>query len=804
MNPHTTTTSSQRPQRLCGEYPRRNLRAPLLLTLALALGPNIAIFSALEATLLRPLPYPAPARLAVLWESNPKLEGFLAQRLPVAGLNLSLWQTRLHSFDAIESLRHSCETLTGLDAPQTVTVARVSPGLFRLLGASVPTPANGAILSAAFFAETLHSNPRALSRSLVLNGVPYPIAAVLPAAFRLPALWQGREQIRPDIFLPSLPDLDPPAAGLARRNYVFARLRPNVTLESARAELSALALHLQREFPRLDAGFSVTAFPMSVEDADPGARRAIAALQAAAFFILLIACANIANLQLAQASRQARDHAIRAALGASPLRLFQNAFARSVLISAQGAALSLVFARALLAALNHLAPPSAFRLQRLSLNLPVLAFACALTLLSAILFGFAPALAACRPNLRLTIASGSPSSRPRSASRLRNTLAAVQIALALIALTGAGVMLHSLARILQTPPGFNPSRMLTFRLALTPSRYRTPQQVQQFCGTLLVALSALPGVRDAAISTSLPLGDALSLAPYRLAGDPEPPPGRQTMADFKGVSETYFRLTQTPLLRGRDFTLADSIADSPRAVILNQALASQLSHGHPGDLIGRALLIGTGPKIIIGIAAGTRQTGLDSPSRPEMFLPTRSIAALTILLRTTADPLAAAAPAAAAIHALDPDLPLSNLRSMDRQLQLSAAPRTFAAALFALFSALALSLAAFGLYSVLSHSVAARTRELGLRLALGAPPAAIRRLVLRSALRIASLGIAAGALGALILARAFHSLFPDLTAPDPLVFLSAAALLLAVSALATWRPAARAASVDPAISLRSQ
>jgi predicted permease len=791
------------------------LIATATLAIGLAAGVNTAIFSATDAVLLRPLPFREPDRLAVLWESNPKMEGFLAQRLPVAGRNFVAWKGRLHSFEQIEGLRRSWESLTGSGTPENISVARVTPGFFRMLGRNAAwgrTFESGegeagtsrvVVLSAAFFAGKLHGDQRALGRKLILNGTPNSIIGVLPADFRLPALWQGHEEMRPDVWLPSAADVTLPVAGASRRNYVFARLRGGISIEQARVELSALTQNLALEDPRLDSGFGANAFPVAVEDVNPSLRRTALTLEGAVCFVLWIACANVANLLLARAAGLVHEAAIRAALGASRWRVLRAAFAESLPIAVSGGVLGVGLARVAMEAMDRLAPASAYPLHRLSLNWRVLGFSLATVLGSVLLSGLAPAVAAWSLNPRAALSQNARSGAGRLTQRLRNGLLMAETAFALILLAGAGLMVRGLTNLLHVEPGFDPAHVLTLRVFLPVSRYREPQ-VSEFCGRLLADVSALPGVRSAAISSSLPLMDALSLAPYRLASEPEPPGGERAMADFKAVSEDYFRVTGTWLLRGRAFTRRDALAAAPQVVIVNDALATQLARRMPlhADVVGRALLVGGSPKIIVGIVAGARQMGLDSPSRPEMFLPTRSIASMTLLLRVQGDPMRHARSATEAIWAIDPDQPVSNVRPLESQIRLSAAQRRFDTALFAAFAGVALLLAGLGCYAALSHSVALRRREMGVRMALGAQPASVKWLAVRGALRITLAGIAMGMAGALALARCMKALVFGVNTADPATFLVAAAVLLSTSALAGYIPGARAARQSPVDLLR--
>jgi putative ABC transport system permease protein len=798
---------------------RRNpgLIAAAILTMALGAGANTAIFSVIDSTLLRPLPYRDPARLAVLWESNPKIEGFLAQRVPVAGRNFSEWRNRLHSFEQIEALRRSTENLTGIGRPENLIVARVTPGFFRLLGrgawlgrAFQDEDAAGdcgvVVAGAAFFARKFPGGARNFgpgsSLKLILNGAPYRIVGVMPADFHLPALWQGHEEILPDVWLPARPDLAPPVAGESRRNYVFARLRGGVSFERARIELAALTRQLEEEYPRLNSGFGSSLFPIAVEDVGPATRRTILSLQIAVIFVLLIACANVVHLLSARAVGRARDMAIRAALGASRARVARAALAESLLIGASGGALGVALARGGMASIDFLAPEAAYHLHELTLDWRVLAFSFAITFFATLLFSLAPALVASSANLRDALSQDGRAGGGRAMRRAQGALVAAETAFAVILVVGAGLMIRSMSNLLRVDPGFRAAHVLTQRVQLPQTRYPAEAQVREFCNRLLDSAAALPGVRAAAISTSLPMHDTLSLAPYRLADQPDPRPGERVMADFKGVSEDYFTAIGATLLRGRVFIRQDTMAESPQVAIINDALANQLSRF--GDPLGRAILVGPGRKFIVGIVAGSRQTGLDAPERPEIFLPTRTIPSMTLLLRTSGDPMAAAKAAAAAVWALDPEQPVTKVRSLEDVMRSGMGQRRFDATLFAGFAGLALLLAALGLYGVLSHSVALRARELGVRMALGAQPAGIKWLVLRDALRLTLAGIVVGMAAALALTRLMSAMVFGVSTADPATFAVTAATLLTAATAASYIPAARAARLEPLAALRRE
>jgi putative ABC transport system permease protein len=455
------------------------LIAAAILTLALGAGANTAIFSVIDVTLLRPLPYREPSRLAVLWEANPKMEGFLAQRIPVAGRNFFEWRNRLHAFERIEALRRSSETLTGEGRPENLVVARVTAGFFCLLGRGAwlgrtfrveegePGKCAVAVVSASLFSQKLHSDRHALGRTLILNGAPYKIVGVMPADFHLPALWQGHEEILPDVWLPAAPDVAAPITGESRRNYVFGRLRDGVTIEQARTELSDLARELEKDYPRLDAGFGSSVFPIEVEDVGPAMRRTVLSLQIAVIFVLLIASANVAHLLSARAAGRARETAIRAALGASRVRIARGALAESLSIGASGGALGIALARGGIAAIDWLSPEAAYHLHELTLNWRVLAFSFAVTFCATLVFSLAPALAATSGDLRHALSQDGRAGGGRGVRRAHRVLIAAETAFAAILLVGAGLMIRSMINLLRVDPGFRAAHVLTLRATST-------------------------------------------------------------------------------------------------------------------------------------------------------------------------------------------------------------------------------------------------------------------------------------------------------------------------------------------------
>jgi putative ABC transport system permease protein len=794
------------------------LIAAAILATALGVGANTAIFSVIQAVLLRPLPYHDAGRLVMLWEKNPVFKGFLAERLPVAGRNYLEWKSQAKSFSAMAATQEEGLQLTGTDQPQELKACRMTPEFLPMLGR---TPALGrpfrpeeaeagkdnvALLSYDFFQKRFNGDQTTLGRKILLNGKSYEVVGVLPADFHLPALFQGMDVRKPEVWLPMSAAAftsDEKAQGTrtdetARINYVFARLRDGVTVEQARAEMRVIAKRLEERYPKLDPGFSASVFPLSVEDVSPATSRTVLALQVAVGFVLLIACANVANLLLARAAGRGREMAVRAALGASRARLVRQALSESLLLSGLGGALGLLLAVAAMAGIKALAPEDNYHFREVGLNWAVLAFGVAVAALSGIIFGIAPALGASSANLQEALVQDSRAGSGRKTRRLRGLLVVTEVALAVVLLAGAGLMVRSLGNVLGVNPGFRANNVLTMHINLPDDRYPNEAKIGAFCDQLLDRLSHLGGVQSAAISSGLPLMDNLQVMTFTVEG--EPPPAQAPETDVKRVSENYFATIGAPVLRGRGFTRQEAMADKVTVLAITDSLARQIFPR--GDALGRVLRFGNRPMTIVGIVPDTHEMGLDAPLRPEAFFPSRSIGGISVMLRTSGAPMALAKAAEAEVRAIDRDQPVSDVKSLEEHLHGSTQQRRFDTLLFAGFAGLALVLAAVGLYGVLSYSVTLRTREIGVRMALGAQAGDVARLVLRNGLGLTLAGVLAGGLAALALTRLMESLIFGVSASDPLTFGLVVLLLLGIAAVACYIPARRASRMDPILALR--
>jgi putative ABC transport system permease protein len=789
------------------------------LTLALGVGANTAVFSVLDAVLLRAFPLQDPDRLVVVWESNPALGSFIAERVPVCLKNYLEWKQRSQSFSQMGTFENGSVNLTGAPKPEQVDLAKASPDLFTTLGVR---PAVGrtfasnegdsgrnrvAVLSYSLYHNRFGGDRSVLGQTIRLNGASFTVVGVLPADFELPAFWEGMDQKKPDVWVPLNTNANQGKDQLQERNkYVFARLKPGATLEQARAEMNVIAQRRKEEDPKLNEGFSASVFPIRVEDVGPGLRRAALVLQCAVGFVLLIACANVANLLLARATGREKEVAVRMALGAGRWQIWRQMLTESMLLSVGGGLAGLLLAWWGIAGIAALAPSDVHNLHELRLDPRVLGFTIATMLLTGLIFGFAPALHAARQNVSGSLNRGGRAGVGGMSKRLRGALVVSEVALALVLLVGAGLMVRSMQRLLAIDPGFRADHLLKLHVSLPESKYPRDEQVASFCRRLLSSLASTPGVQSAAITSALPMED-LSLTGFRVEGAPEPAPGSEPTTDWKSVSADYFQTMGSPLLRGRSFTRQDAEEAESHVVIVNESIAKRYWPGQ--DPLGKAILVSIGGgerkrRVIIGVVGDSRQLGLDTEPRPEIYFPSDSIRNMRIIVRTTAPPLQLATAVTNAVLALDKDQPVASLSDMESLVRSTAAPRRFNMMMLGMFGALALILSSVGLYGVLAYSVTQRSRELGVRVALGATPADLARLVVGQGLALTLVGVAIGLAGAFALTRLMESLIYGVTATDPLTFALVGVGLTAIAMLASYIPARRAAHADPVEALRAE
>ena len=796
--------------------------AVAIITLALGIGANTAMFSAVNAVLLRSLPFRDPGQVVVLWETNAQVEGFIGQRLPVRLESYLRWRQDAHSFQDIAAYHtgisqgssgRSAVNLTGFAKPERVESASASSNFFSMLGVNAElgrtfAPQEGepgqdrvVIISHALYQKMFGKNTQVLGHDLSLNEVNYRIIGVLPARFHLPAMWEGLSQDKPDVWIPMNTSSGQAKEVLQNsQNVVLGRLKPGVSLAQARSELQVIEGRLRQEKPDEYREYGTHVFTVGTENVAATLRRSLLILQFVVGFVLLIACVNVANLLLTRAAGREKEIAIRVALGANRGRLVRQAMSESLLFSLLGGAAGLLLAWWGIRGVRALAPPDILGLQQLSIDPGVLAFTFGVMLVAGLLFGLAPSLHVARQDIQHSIGKGARSASGGISRKLRTTLVIAEISLAVIPLAGAGLMVRTLRALLAQDPGFNPQHVLTAQLSLPPLHYFNPEQQRAFAAQLLQSLQAIPGVRSASLASGLPMQN-ISLSGIHLEGESSKTSNRT--ADYQYVSEDYFQTMGSPVLRGRVFTRQEAEQASGLAVV-NHALAQQLWPNQ--DPIGKVLYLdqngSSTREQVIGEVPDTHQMGPDSASRPEMYLPKRAYSDMSLVVRGSGDPMARAPAVTQAVLRLNKNLPLYEVQPLSEVLRDSVSEQRFTMFLLITFAALALALSAIGLYGVLAYMVSRRTQEIGVRMALGAQAANVLTMVLREGVKAAAAGLGLGLAGALILARLMSTLLFGVRADDPVTFSAVAVLIAAIAVLASYVPARRASKVDPMAALR--
>jgi predicted permease len=785
-----------------------------VLTLALGIGATTAIFSVVNGVLLRPLPYPEAERLMSLTERSPQLE-----RNFIAYPNLLDWRAQNTVFEQIAVYRTTNFTITGKGEPERVIGGQVSAELFPALRVSAtlgrtflteedkPGGNPVVLLSHGLWQRRFGADPSIIGQSLSLNGRNWQVAGVMPARFQFPnrvELWTPLGQ--------TLDDPDWMHRGNHQGIYGLARLKPGATLTQARSEMEAIAVRLEQQYPATNQGARVSVVPL-LEETVQDVRRALLVLLATVGFVLLIACANIANLLLARAATRQKEMAIRLALGASRGRLLRQLLAESALLALLGGSVGLWLAArgvALIVAANASGPSAIPRAQEIGLDWQVVIFTTAISLLTSLLFGLAPAWQASKPALNETLKEASRGTTGGPGQhRLRGALVIAEVALSLVLLIGAGLMLRSFYNLQRVNPGFQTDHLLTLRVALPPARYTTAEQIGNFYQQLLQRLNALPGVQSVGAATWMPLVGGGNNSPFSVEGQPEPEPGEAPLADISNITPDYFRLMGIALQQGRAFTEQDNL-NAPLVVILDELTAQR--HWPNTDPIGKRIRLGgNNPAApwatVVGIVPPVKLYGLARASNHAQVY--RSLLQFpqptaTIGVRAAADPVSLNTTVRQQVLALDGDLPIFNVKTMEQVLTDSVASQRLNTLLLGIFAAVAFILAAVGIYGVMSYLVAQRTQEIGIRLALGAQALDVLKHVLRQGMTLTLIGISLGLAGALALTRFMTTLLFGVNATDSLTFAVITVLLALVALLACLVPARRATKVDPMIALRHE
>jgi predicted permease len=789
----------------------RGFAAMAVLMLALGIGANTAIFSLVSTAFLRPLPFPDAGRLMAVWEDTPL---FGMKYSPPALGNYAEWRASNEVFENMGALESSPFRLTGRSEPEEVSGSVVTASLFDTLGVKpflgrsflpeedYPGPAKTVILSYGLWLHRFAADRGIIGKQTLVNGENHTIAGVMPRGFRFPdmqELWvpMGAYFPREEF------------SNRGRRNLmVVARLKAGVTVRRANENLRAIAGRLAREYPRTNSNVGAFASPLR-EHSTGSVRHLYAMLLGAAGFVLLIACVNLANLLLARAATRQREIAIRASLGAGRIRIARQLLAEGLLLSAAGAGLGLLLAVWSFRFLARLLPSEIAAMTPLALDRLALVFTAGLAVVTTLIFGAAPIVQALRTDLNEALKQGGGrSGAAGSASGLRGALIVGEVALSLVLLVGAGLMIQSFSRLRGVNPGFAARNLLTMRVAPSLVRYPEPVQRVAFYREVLRRIRAVPGVSSAGFSIGIPVAFKGWYNGVLPEGAVEAAGGEMPTANYRVVTSEYLQTLRVPLRRGRYLDERDG-PNAPLAAIINETMARKFWPGK--DPIGKRFKQGGwGPEApwftVAGVVGDIKGNGLDAEPRPEMYFSYQQQPAAPsgLVIRTLAPPESVISAVRRAIRAADAEQTISDVMTMEEVLDEEVSHRKLQSTLLGTFSALALALASFGMYGVLSYMVARRTREIGIRLALGARPGAILSGVLRQAMLLTAAGIAVGVAAALALARTLGSLLYGVSARDPWTIGGTALLMLAISLAASAAPARRAMQVDPIVTLREE
>jgi putative ABC transport system permease protein len=794
-------------------WKHKSVSAIALLTLALGIGVNSAIFSVVNAVVLRPLPYPESERLMVVWGNLHKTG---LEEVEISALELRDFQQQCQAFEQIAAYAIQGLNLTGVDQPERVRGATVSANLFPTLreqpqlGRNFTADEDKAgndtvvILGDSLWQRRFGGDPSVINKTVQLDGRTLTVVGVMPAGFHFPD--RDTEAWIPLAFTPDL--LEENNRGSHFLNVV-ARLKPGLTTAQTQADLDTVTARLSQEHnSTYRSGFSASIRSLH-EELVGNLRRAMLVLLGAVGLVLLIACANVAHLRLASATSRYREFAIRAALGANRARVVRQFLTESLLLSFIGGTVGLALAVWVVRALVFLMPKDTPRLEEIKLDYRVVLFTLGTSLLTGIVFGLAPSFQAARTNLNDVLKEAGRGGDASRRLKLRNLLVVSEFALSLVLLIGAGLMVKSLLRLQEVKPGFDPANLLTMRIALPSAKYETFTKSHAFFQQLLDQLEARSEIESVGAINLLPFGGGGGDRSFSIQDQPTPSGHARPDEQVRFVTPGYFRAMSIPLLSGRDFTRRD-LPDTPQVAIVNSAFARKF---WPSDTaLGKRISFqNNNPKWyeIVGVVGNVKHRGLDIQDHAEIYIPAfqplfadGNVPALYLAARTKGDPLLLAPAMRSDVAALDRDQPIYSLMTMDQRISDSIAPRRFNMFILGLFAALALILAAIGIYGIMAFSVVQRTHEIGVRMALGASTQDVLALVMRNGFKLASIGIIVGLVAAFAATRVLSSLLYEVSARDPLIFLLDAILLAMAALLACYIPARRATKVDPLVALR--
>ena len=787
---------------------RPTLTIIAIITLAIGIGANSAIFSAVNALLINPLRFPEPDRILAIWETQPS-RGVVRNEVSMA--NYLDWRAQNQTFEKMGLYRWGSPNLTGLDTPERIQAFLVTGNFLDILGVkpalgrgfvddeNQPGKDSVAILTHGLWQRRFGGDPGIVNKTITLNGYTYTVIGVMPQGFNYPA---GVELLVPI-------EITPESARNRRSHayYVVGRLKPGVSVSQAQTDLATIASRLEKEYAESNTGWGVVVYPI-VEDAVRLYKTAVLALMASVGFVLLIVCANVANLMLARAAGRQKEMALRAALGAGRSRLVRQLLTESVMLALIGGVLGVLIAYWGVDLLRTLNPGKAAQFvpgwDRLGVNPAVLAFNLGLSLLSGLLFGLAPAWQISKTDLNSALKEGGRQSSFGS-HRLRGLLVISEVALSLMLLVSAGLLMRTVLVLLKTEPGFNPNNVMTMKLNLPGTKYKDEAQRSAFYQEVVRRVQSLPGVESAAAVNYLPLGGSNSSDSFLVEGIPDPPPGQEFIGRYRNCTPDYFRTMEIPVLKGRAFTDQDK-AGSPPVIIVNETMAQK--YWPDADPIGKRVRfnapLSEAPWMqVVGVVKDVKHD-LQIPVTTDYYLPHAQDvwSSMVLVARTKGDPLSVASDMRQQVWSLDKDQPVYDVRTMEEVRAFSVSLYSFSAGSLGVFAVIALLLAAIGIYGVMSYAVMQRTQEIGIRMALGARAADVLKLVVRNGMYLALIGVVAGLAGAFALTRLLQSLLFGVTPTDAVTFAAVTFGLLLVALLACYIPARRATKVDPLVALR--
>jgi putative ABC transport system permease protein len=781
-----------------------------VLTLALGIGANSAIFSVVNAVLLRQLPFPAPEQLVMIWEV--KTDAGVNSRFKgtASFSNFKDWREQNDSFADIAAYQHSGFSLQGKEMPERITGATVTTNFFEVVrvgpqkGRSFQKTDEGqgsgrvVVLSDTLWRRNFGADDRILGRQITLGGEPYTVIGVMPEGFQFPS---RMTQLWTPLYL--TPDQ------LSNRDYhwlmTLGRLKPGATLEQAQAGMSTIARRIEQQYPEIQTGRGAQLVPLQ-EELVQSVRPALLVLLGAVGFVLLIACTNVANLLLARSAARRREIAIRSALGAGRWRLVRQFLTESLLLFILGGALGLLVSKWGVDLLVSRASAFMPRAGEVELDGRVIGFTLLISFLTGMVFGLVPAIQSTKTDVQSALKEGGNSGQSPRGNRLRSALVVAEIAAALVLLIGAGLLIKSFRQLLSTDPGLKPENVITMGLTLPPSLYPTHQSRALFFQQALEKVGESPGVEAAGVVNILPIQNSGYNGKVWVDGDAAPPPGSEPIAEYRATSTDYFRALGIPLVAGRFFNRQDRAEGVPVAIV-NQSFAKRYLQGR--DPLGsRIRKEDTGWLMIVGVVGDVRQSGLTQSIMPEVYTPytqaeSRTLTqGMSLVVRARGEGPELVSTIGRAVAEIDPAQPVHNVQTMQEVIYRSVSDRRLTMLLLTIFASVALFLAMVGIYSVMSYVVTQNTREIGIRMALGAQAGDVLRLILGQGMMLTLLGITIGLIASVALTRLIRSLLFGVTATDPLTFVYVSLFLVMVAGLACYIPARRATRVDPMVALR--